>query len=84
MKKTYAKPEIQFESFSVSNSIAANCGTINKSFGENACAYITVYGDKLIHVFTDELTSCTTKEADGDYNGVCYHVPSDAYGLFTS
>lgn len=84
MKKTYAKPEIMFEDFSLSNAITAGCEKIAQAT-ENACAYIvsTNYGD--FNVFTPELIGvCDTTRADGDYNGICYHVPTAANNVFTS
>ncbi len=76
MKKTYQKPEILFESFISSTNIAGNCGEkIGPSTG--VCAY--TYKDEFLgdlSVFVDGISNCTTKEADGEYNGLCYHVPT--------
>lgn len=84
MKKTYVKPEIMFEDFSLNNSITVGCEKISQQT-ENACAYVveTEYGT--FKVFTSALTGiCDTFKADGDYKGICYHVPSSANNVFTS
>lgn len=84
MKKTYMKPQIMFESFSVSTNIAGDCDVKTQTPSSGNCAY-TVEDEFLgaINYFTNEVYACETKEADGEYNGICYHVP---YGdnLFNS
>lgn len=82
MKKTYIKPQIMFESFSVSENIAGDCDTIVNNSSRGSCAYVTRTG---LNVFTSEMVGiCTTHEDDGDYNGFCYHVPIDTQNLFNS
>lgn len=82
MKKIYRKPEIMFENFAIATSIASGCGTITKLMGENACGYQPPRFTEV--VFTSEISQCTNIEDDGDYNGICYHNPTDGFDLFTS
>ena len=88
MKKTYTKPEISFESFLMSTNIAGDCGTIIDTESRNNCAYVLRSGH---HVFLSNLSSiCDTTEyggdstVDGEYNGFCYHVPTEGKVLFNS
>ena len=81
MKKTYSKPEIVFEDFSLSTSITAGCDldTPAPSYEEN-CGYPTKNGV----VFVEGIQACTYKPQGGVYNGFCYHVPADDANLFNS
>lgn len=81
MKKTYVKPQVFFEDFQLSASIAAGCEyTTNHTM--NMCAYEITGGRS---VFIDETTSCLdVKVQNGQYGNVCYHVPADTSNLFTS
>lgn len=81
MKKVYEKPVIIFESFTLSTNIAGDCGTIINNSAREQCAYELRTGE---HVFTSQYAICTTTEDDGDYNGICYHVPIDTDNLFNS
>ena len=83
MKKVYSKPEILFESFAMSTNIAAGCYYTNVTHGrdEYGCGYKLDRYNKVI--FTSGM-GCTTTEDDGDYNGICYHVPSEESNLFNS
>lgn len=83
MKKVYTKPEIMFESFSLSSSIAS-CGfeaTHDASIGGGCKGYQLRSGEV---VFMAEYNGCITVEEDGDYNGYCYHVPTVSLNLFGS
>ena len=88
MKRTYSKPDIAFESFSLSTSIAGNCEvkTDTKSGGE--CAYPM---DGLGNVFLTTIHACRgvggtpiTDEQSLVFNGFCYHVPTENRNLFNS
>lgn len=80
MKKTYSKPEIVFEDFSLSTSITAGCelDTAIPSYEEN-CGYPIRGG--IVFVAGAE---CTIFPQDGLHEGYCYHVPSDTNNLFNS
>ena len=92
MKKTYTKPTIMFEDFTLSTSIAAGCELTPNTFANfNNCAHRI--GD--LFFFGSDLTGCT-KFADKSrpvdaYSGtiinndtVCYHTPSDVNNIFNS
>lgn len=80
MKKTYSKPMVIIEDFSLQTSISASCelDTPLPSLAEN-CGYPTKGGVVFI-----EGTQCTTYPPEGAYNGFCYHVPTDTSNLFNS
>lgn len=89
MKKTYQKPEILFEDFSLSVNIAGDCSIRTNTPSEGTCAYEIKVGFATWNVFTDAVAACTTKEsrdgsADEIYNSICYHVPYDNSSLFNS
>ena len=81
MKKTYVKPQVFFEDFQLSASIAAGCEyTTNHAM--NVCVYQIVGGR---NVFIDARTNCVDITVpDGQYGNVCYHVPAGTSNLFTS
>ena len=71
MKKAYSKPQIYFESFSLSQNIAAGCEV---PVGDPRLEFTG-----LGFAFTDEDNNCGYKVpgqvgGDGEYNGICYHV----------
>lgn len=92
MKKKYTKPVIIFEDFSLSTSISAGCELITELQGNNACG--VQYGPYVL--FTNTVSGCVdgdkSKNLDGfpvstdsdEYNGFCYHNPSDDKNLFAS
>lgn len=79
MKLTYEAPEIMFEDFSLSSSIAAGCEFKTSLQGENQCGYM-MEGDI---VFASDISGCKYKPADGN-DTVCYHNPTDTHNLYTS
>lgn len=86
MKKTYVKPEIMFESFTLSTNIARDCeGEPVNNATKGTCGIPGSGGDFL---FTDGVSGCTIdwKGLTGvdDYNGLCYHNPTDNNNLFNS
>lgn len=78
MKKAYVKPEVYFENFQLSASIAAGCTLISNS-AENLCPV----ADKDLGVtyITDNACTYTTP---GENDQICYHNPSDQTKVFTS
>ncbi len=87
MKKNYSKPEILFEDFSVSCSIATCEEEANSA--DNVCGYyMTTLGK---NVFVSGIDGCKYTEVtpfdgnglDGQYGTLCYHVPG-GYNLFGS
>lgn len=84
MKKTYTKPEISFESFLMSTSIAGDCEqpfVVNMPT-EGSCAIEGTGGMNLFNA--DMVNICNTTPPGGLYNGLCYHNPTDANNLFNS
>lgn len=82
MKKEYIKPLVIVENFSLSTNIAGNCGLIVNNSSENVCAYNPDRSSK--YIFTSTISACITHEDDGEYEGICYHAPTEAYELFNS
>lgn len=81
MKKAYVKPEVYFESFELSTSIAAGC-EYRTNHAINVCTYELTGGR---NVFVNESTNCHDAQAPGgSYGAVCYQIPSDQSNLFTS
>lgn len=83
MKKTYSKPDVAFESFSLCSSIAAGCEVKLKLPTSGGCGYVTEAG---LVVFTADVGACEFKVDDGSplANGLCYHVPIDTNNIFDS
>lgn len=83
MKRIYSKPEIMFESFTLSENIAGDCSNIVGNASENNCAYIDRSGN---YVFTSDLAAICVdiQQADGSNDGICYHNPYDSNNLFNS
>ena len=79
MKKRYTKPDIVFESFSLSSSIASCDVKIENSTG-GLCglqmddAFLFVIG----------VTGCELHVEDGGFNRICYHVPFGEKNMFNS
>lgn len=83
MKREYSKPQIIFESFALSQNIAANCEYTNP---QDPDLFMTGKG----FAFTDG-ANCQHKVpnqvgGDGEFNGICYHVFSNggSSNFFTS
>lgn len=83
MKKTYGKPDIVYENFSMSTNIAAGC-EVKANYNDNICG--VRWAEGTLSIFTDMAFGCTTKVMDGsgDYNGLCYHNPTSANNVFIS
>ena len=87
MKKVYQKPAIMFEDFSLSVNVASDCEGVpvgNPSRG--TCGIITSSGDI---IFTDGITDCEFTPVDmggeeDQWDGFCYHVPTEYNNLFNS
>lgn len=88
MKKKYVKPEMFFEDFSLSTSIAAGCKEIVQKPIKYS-ADITIFVDAKMGC-TEGLWSSTENSTIFDlfvqaqYNGACYHNPSETNDVFNS
>lgn len=81
MRKVYSKPDIIFEDFSLSTSIAAGCETKTNTPSQDKCGFR--FGAYM--AFVAGVEACTMPVADGSINdGFCYHVPSAENNLFNS
>ena len=85
MKKAYMKPEIVFESFSMSTNIAAGCEVQTDTPSENACGVLF----SGLNVFLEGMQGCEdfqvkNEGGDGRYGNLCYHIPTGEQNLFTS
>lgn len=83
MKKEYVKPIILFESFSLSTNIAADCENKTHLPAENQCG---IWLEGVGNTFISGMTGCEdfTLSEDDEYNGICYHTPTEGNNLFTS
>ena len=84
MKKTYSKPEIMFESFTMSTNIAAGCENTFGLYSRGVCGFP---GDAPnMNIFNKNAGGdCTVDGGDADeYDGLCYHVPLESDNLFNS
>lgn len=85
MKKEYSSPDILFESFTLTENIAAsnaNCSRNVTTQYSGDCGL--QYGNKII--FTIAAAGCRIKIEDGSpvFDGLCYHVPVGDNKLFNS
>ena len=82
MKKSYLKPQIVFDSFMLSESIATHCTAISHQ-AEKMCAVQLSgsFGD--MSLFYSEVPGCTTT-TPSLLDTVCYDVPNDTRNVFSS
>lgn len=85
MKKTYSKPEIMFEDFTLNTNIAGDCETKTNVHSNNECG-LDFSG---LMVFMQGMNGCADIKVDnvggdGKFNGICYHVPAGDNNLFNS
>lgn len=79
MKKTYSKPEIHFEDFSLTTSITAGCEYTNGMHAQGECGYETRDGV----VFLETVSGCKYHQPDTN-DSLCYHVPNVDNNIFNS
>lgn len=88
MKKEYSKPDVFFEDFSLSTSIAAGCEETPDPFVGSGTVTCGVKWAAGIYVFTNAIYGCNRIMIDGQVdegnNGLCYHNPSNNYNVFNS
>lgn len=79
MKKTYIKPDINFDSFEVNTNIAQCTSKANSV--QNVCS-LTVGRRK---IFTSSVADCTYAVQDGENTwSLCYYVPLGDNNVFGS
>lgn len=81
MKKTYAKPDIYFENFELSESIAAGCEYVSPFQWQDCPVYDP---DMEITIFQKSINGCSWTEDDGEYSTICYHTLEQPDTLFSS
>ena len=81
MRKKYSKPDIMYEDFTPSTSIAAGCEE-KANLVEYECG--VKYDDEML--FTSELGVCTLpiEVMPEPFDRICYHVPEPGNNVFTS
>lgn len=85
MKRKYSAPEIVFENFSLNTHIAGECEIDTNIQSKGLCGLeVTATGVGTVTIYIDSTTGCTTETDDGDYNELCYHVPTEYNNLFNS
>lgn len=83
MKKTYTKPDIMFDSFSMCTSIASTC-EVEAAFQQNVCGVQMGENQTLFVTGLDSVCSWLVEDGSAEFNFLCYHVPSDNYNVFGS
>jgi hypothetical protein len=93
MKKAYSKPDIVFEDFSLSTSIAAGCEERPSAFAGSTSQPCGVKYAANVYIFTQTMNGCNRKIPEGNVtgnlvdknnNGLCYHNPTENYNVFMS
>ncbi len=99
MKKTYSKPDIFFEDFSLSTSIAAGCEEEPSAYSDKISGPCGVKWEAGVYLFSQNMNGCTRKVTDGkpgsmengdlnmvdtNNNALCYHNPYESYNVFYS
>lgn len=83
MKKHYEKPQILFESFVLSTNINAGCEVPTNLPHWNQCG-LDFSG---VVVFMEGMQGCVGGieiEEGKDFEGICYHTPTDSNNIFAS
>lgn len=94
MKKVYTKPVLMMEDFTLSQSIAHNCGdNIKDSWHQATLKYkVTCGWDTLIDADGNGTTDilfisdqiCNTVVGPDEFVGVCYNNPGGGFNVFNS
>ena len=88
MKKTYTKPAVFFESFTLCTAIAADCENTFGLQNKGTCAIpsaIQIPGVNMGIFNVGPGSECGVQGGDDSrYNGLCYHVPEGKNNLFNS
>lgn len=85
MKKTYSKPVIIIENFSLSTNLAADCEKPFTLAEQFACGIPDESGTGLMIFDTSIASTCGVDGMGNEvYDGFCYHIPSESNELFNS
>lgn len=80
MKKAYTVPEIMFDSFELSDGIAAGCAFISSRQDPYVCP---VLDEEFGYTIFSDYTVCHSTPPGGN-DSICYHVPTADYSVYTS
>ena len=82
MKKEYQKPDILCDIFSLSSTIAGSCSFDTNTMSQGNCG--VQFGE--LKVFTSQVQGCKGGVIvdSGQFNGLCYHVPTNDKNIFMS
>ena len=80
MKKTYMRPEIMFESFTLSTNIAGDCEVKTDTPSKGNCG---LEAPGLGTVFLEGMTGCSWQVGEQAHDGICYHT-FEGNSLFNS
>ncbi len=80
MKKTYIKPQIVFDSFELTTSIAAGCSFLSTNQDPYVCAILDP--ELGFTIFSTRPTCDSTPPGGND--SICYHVPVADVSVYTS
>ncbi len=87
MKEKYIAPDLEFESFEVSSSIAAGCTDIAGAKTVNDDGFLDDGGNYFIDGVGHKahgIKPCSTRWEDGIYERYCYWSGSDTNRMFCS
>lgn len=80
MKKAYVTPDIVFESFEITENIAAGCTLINSHFAPYDCP---VFDEEIGLAYFSQLGTCHLTPPGGN-DSICYHVPVNDNNVYVS
>ena len=82
MKKTYEKPHIFFDSFELTTNISAGCEVPTNLPSMDWCG-LDFSG---LMVFMSGMSGCSDIQIGkgGDFDGICYHTPTETNNVFAS
>lgn len=78
MKKIYQKPIVKIEDFTLCENIATGC-ELKSNHAMDVCAY----EDNGWFTFSSSIGACEIP-VDQEDEKLCYHVPTEAWNIFTS
>ena len=87
MKKEYCKPIVVFENFSLSTNIAGTCESIVGNPSKGTCAVLGTGGINVFDSTVGDVCVFTPVDLGGktdEWDGFCYHVPTEYNNLFNS
>ena len=81
-KKAYSRPELYYESLTLSQSIATACEE-TALFGEGSCPVNIQVGSINVMIFQSAESGCDFCPPNAD-DYICYHAPSEMNNVFAS